>query len=133
MFIVHDAICCLDPYAENCPANLANIVVYEGSPKSFKRLNNSQPVQWQIFSSSDEGSKSPLRNITDQDGVLDPTLSSFYASTPTDLTILNSTVYLQGSPQYSTAGLYILKYTQSSCVSAAYLIVIRKSDENHVL
>lgn len=112
--------------ALNCSAqNLTHTVVYEGAPARFDRLNNGQSVQWQVMPSNVVFSK--LKNITNYDDIVTSQFNNVtYAVSASELTIFNSTVGLQGSIPYATAGLYILNYRNPNCTTAANLIVISK-------
>lgn len=107
--------------------NLTHIVVREGVPTSFPRLNNGQPVQWQVSPSS--STFNARKNITNYDDVVRDEFANTYVVNQSQLIIFNSTVAPQESMNYSTAGLYTLRYQNPNCTTAANLIVISKHDK----
>lgn len=108
---------------------LANTVLGEGKSTSFQRLNNGQLVQWEVLSSSDFFRK--MRPITNYDDIVVSQFSKTYAVIRSQLKVFSSTVAPQNSMPYATAGLYVLKYLNPNCTTAANLIVISKSPKSN--
>lgn len=127
--IFYNTMLSSDSSALNCSANLTNTVVYEGSSAFFGRLSNGEPVQWTIASSSDFWNAQKM--VTNYDDIVASPYSSAFAVDCTGLTVFKASVAAQGSMPYATAGLYTVKYKNSSCAYAANLIVISKSCQYH--